>query len=94
MGMDIYLFMYNKDFGLCIMDYFKLTGMPSLIPRYALGNWWCRDKVYTSEEVLELCNNFERNNIPLSVFLFDKDWHIRNVDNYKDLETGYTLNRN
>lgn len=94
MGMDIYLFMYNKDFGLCIMDYFKLTGMPSLIPRYALGNWWCRDKVYTSEEVLELCNNFERNNIPLSVFLFDKDWHIRNVDNYKDLETGYTFNRN
>lgn len=92
-NVDIYLFMYNKDFGLCVTDYFKLTGMPSLIPRYALGNWWCRDKVYTSDDVMELANNFEKNNIPLSVFLFDKDWHIRNSGAYRDLETGYTFNR-
>lgn len=91
-GIDIYLFMYNKDFGLCIPDYFKLTGMPALIPRYALGNWWCRDKPYTSDEVVQLCDNFEKNNIPLSVFLFDKDWHIRTTGPYRDLETGYTFN--
>ncbi len=89
---DIYLFMYNKDFGMCITDYFKLTGMPSLIPRYALGNWWCRDIPYTSSDVLELVNNFEKNNIPLSVFLFDKDWHIRNTDSNKNLESGFTFN--
>lgn len=89
---DIYLFMYNKDFGMCVTDYFKLTGMPSLIPRYALGNWWCRDLPYTSDQVLELANNFEKNDIPLSVFLFDKDWHIRDTDTYKDIETGFTFN--
>lgn len=93
LGIDIYLFMYNKDFGLCITDYFKLTGMPSLIPRYALGNWWCRDKPYTTTEIVELSNNFEKNDIPLSVFLFDKDWHIRTTGPYKDLETGYTFNK-
>lgn len=93
LGIDIYLFMYNKDFGLCITDYFKLTGMPSLIPRYALGNWWCRDKPYTTAEIVELSNNFEKNDIPLSVFLFDKDWHIRTTGPYKDLETGYTFNK-
>jgi len=94
LGVDIYLFLYNKDFGLCATDYFKLTGMPSLIPRYALGNWWSRDKAYTSDEVLDLVNRFEKYNIPLSVFLFDKDWHIRTTGPYKDLETGYTFNKN
>lgn len=93
-SIDIYLFLYNKDFGMCVTDYFKLTGMPSLIPRYALGNWWCRDKPYTSDDVIELVDMFEKNNIPLSVFLFDKDWHIRTTGPYKDLNTGYTFNKN
>lgn len=91
---DIYLFMYNKDFGLCVNDYFRLTGLPSLIPRYALGNWWCRDLPYTNDEVLELVGEFEKRDIPLSVFLFDKDWHIRTIGPYKDLDTGYTFNKN
>ncbi len=91
-GIDLYLFVYNKDFGLCVSDYFKLTGMPSLLPRYALGNWWSRDMAYTSEEVLGLIENFKEHDIPLSVFLFDKDWHIRTTGPYKDLETGFTFN--
>lgn len=91
---DIYLFMYNKDFGMCVNDYFKLTGMPSLIPRYALGNWWSRDKAYTTDNILALIQKFEKENIPLSVILFDKDWHIRTTGPYKDLETGFTFNKN
>ena len=27
---DIYLFIYGKDFGMCLMDYYKLTSMPPL----------------------------------------------------------------
>ena len=37
---DLYVFMYRRDFGLCLRDYFMLTGFPELIPRYALGIWW------------------------------------------------------
>ena len=37
---DTYLFMYNKDFEEALKDYYKITGYPALIPRYALGNWW------------------------------------------------------
>ena len=33
---DIYVFMYYKDFDKALLDYFHLTGMPALIPRYAL----------------------------------------------------------
>ncbi len=74
---DIYVFVYGKDFGYCIQDYFKLTGMPAFIPRYALGNWWCRNLPYTQDEILNLSNKFSESNIPLSVLLLDKDWHYR-----------------
>ena len=91
---DIYVFAYNKDFGLVVQDYFKLTGLPALIPRYALGNWWSRDYPYTQEEVQKLVANFQRYDIPISVFLFDKDWHLRDTEDKKGLETGFTFNNN
>lgn len=93
-NLDIYLFIYNKDFGYCMSDYFKLTGMPSLIPRYALGNWWCRDKDYHDYEVLDIVNNFHKSRIPLSIFLLDKQWHINDYGKYKNLDTGFTFNNN
>ena len=60
---DIYVFLYDKDFGLVVQDYFTLTGLPALIPRYALGNWWCRDLPYTTDEVLKLVHEFEKRTI-------------------------------
>lgn len=74
---DIYLFMYEKDFGFCLQDYFKLTGMPAFIPRYALGNWWCRNLPYTQDEIKKISGKFTDNDMPLSVMLLDKDWHFR-----------------
>ncbi len=91
-NVDIYVFMYNKDFGLCVQDYFKLTGMPSLIPRYALGNWWCRDLPYKDTDIEALMQNFESHNIPLSVLLLDKDWHIRNYGEYTNIDSNYKFN--
>ena len=92
-GIDIYLFMYGNDFNLALKDYFKLTGMPPMIPRYALGNWWCRDLTYNEEDILAVVNSFEKREIPLSVFLLDKDWHIRTSEDKKVLDTGYTFNK-
>ena len=70
---DLYLFIYGKDFGLCLKDYFTLTGNPPLIPRYALGNWWSREYNYNDNEVMELINKFEMKNIPISIFMLS-DW--------------------
>ena len=92
-AIDVYVFAYNNDFGMCVQDYFKLTGMPSLIPRYALGNWWSRDKAYTTENIEALMDKFEKKDIPLSVILLDKDWHIRKGAEGKDITTGFTFNR-
>ena len=91
-NLDIYLFMYNRDFGYALKDYFTLTGMPSLLPRYALGNWWSRDKEYSDQDVLNIVNEFKKSNIPLSIFMLDKSWHITSFDKYKDLESGFTFN--
>ena len=88
---DVYLFMYGKDFGLCLNDFFKLTCNPPLIPRYALGNWWSRDIGYNENEVYELIEKFRRNNIPLSIFLLDNEWN-RGSSNYPEIKVGYTFN--
>ncbi len=91
-GIDIYLFCYNKDFDLCLKDYFALTGKPALIPRYALGNWWSRNITYNDEELKQLVDNFSSKEIPLSVLLLDKDWHKRTYFKDKHLMTGFTWN--
>lgn len=89
---DIYVFMYDRDFRQALTDYFKLTGSPSFIPRYALGIWWSRNCEYSDKNIPELVRNFERKRIPLSIMLFDNDWHYRNVATYKGLKSGFTFN--
>jgi alpha-glucosidase (family GH31 glycosyl hydrolase) len=92
-GVDIYLFMYNEDFNLCLNDYFKLTGYPPIIPRFALGNWWSRNNDYNDTSLKELVDNFLKYEIPLSVILLDKDWHVRTYKDKNHLKTGFTFNK-
>ncbi|MBQ8892371.1 MAG: DUF5110 domain-containing protein [Bacilli bacterium] len=87
---DIYLFAYSNDFNEVIKDYFTLTGYPEIIPRYSLGNWWSRDIPYSDEHIISLLNKFKYNNIPISVFLLDKDWSYKNVNLSKT--SGFTFN--
>lgn len=85
---DTYLFMYRRDFGLCLKDYFTLTGYPMMIPRYSLGIWWNKDEIYTFEDTKNLLANFSRNKIPLSVLLLGNNWHTKTDLN----KTGFTFN--
>ena len=91
---DVYVFMYDRDFKQALFDYFKMTGSPAMIPRYALGNWWCRNITYDDNSTTELLKKFEKKKIPFAVMLFDHDWHYRNVGDYLGLKTGYTFNFN
>lgn len=84
---DTYVFMYRKDFGFCLRDYFKLTGKAPLIPRYALGNWWNKNIAYTSQDIEKITNEFKYNDIPLSVLLLNDDWHIK----HEGTNTGFTF---
>ncbi len=91
-SIDIYLFMYLKDFALCLKDYYGITGYPALVPRYALGNWWSRNIAYDDDSLKELVTNFEEKKIPLSVLLLDRDWHLNTYDN-KTMDSGFTWNQ-
>lgn len=90
---DVYLFMYGVDFDNALKDYFYLSGMPALIPRFALGNWWSRNNTYDDEQVAELVDNFDYYDIPLSLLLLDKDWHVRAHAGKTHLKTGFTWNK-
>ena len=75
-GIDIYLFVYLNDYEKCIKDYYDITGYPSLVPRYALGNWWNKNDDYNDYTLNELLDNFRNNRIPLSVMMLNNSWHI------------------
>ena len=72
---DVYLFVYNNDLGLCLQDYFNLTGYPPMIPRYALGSWWYKNDPYNMYDIDDLIKKFNDNHIPISVFLLGNKWH-------------------
>ena len=89
---DLYLFIYGKDFGSCLADFFYLTGNPPLIPRYALGNWWSKEEKYSSKDVNSLIEKFTRHNIPLSVFMLDSGW-ANNDNHYPNIKDGFSFNK-
>ena len=90
---DTYVFMYRKDFGLALKDYYKITGAAPLIPRFALGVWWNRDMPYSFYDTKELLKSFNKHRVPLSILLLGNDWHIRNRNNPNILKTGYLFNK-
>ena len=89
---DIYLFAYRRDFGLCLKDYFTLTGYPPLLPRYALGIWWNKDQIYNFEDTKKLIKTFNKHEIPLAVLLLGEFWHKKDKNNYNLYKTGYDFN--
>jgi alpha-glucosidase (family GH31 glycosyl hydrolase) len=89
-GVDIYLFIYRKDFGKALQSYFELTGYPTLPPRYALGIWWNKSENYKDEDLKNLVENFKKREIPLSTILLSDTWKKRETN---DLAPNYEFNR-
>lgn len=85
---DIYVFMYKRDFGAALRDYFTLTGYPPLIPRYALGVWWNRNVEYNAKNIENLTYKFYKNKIPMSVLLLGDKWHRIN----NKMKSGLSFN--
>ena len=88
-NIDTYLFIYNKDFGFALRDYFNLTGHAPLIPRYALGNWWFKNEAYNIRDIQNIVNHFKKNDIPFSVLLLGEYERTRN----KDSLLSFSLNK-
>lgn len=91
-NLDTYVFLYKRDFGACLQDYFRLTGMPPMIPRYALGIWWNKNDLYSFEDTKKLIYQFNRNEIPVSVLLLGDNWHMKDMNRLTRYRTGFTFN--
>ena len=89
--LDTYVFMYRRDFGACLRDYFKLTGYPPLIPRYSLGVWWNRNIEYNQKDIEKLVYKFSKNRIPVSILLLGDKWHRKNPKMISGLSFDETL---
>ena len=93
-GQDLYFFGYGHDYTGAVQDYYRLTGVPGMLPAFALGNWWSRYHAYTDEEYLGLMDAFKAHDVPLSVGIVDMDWHLVKVGDKENGDgwTGYTWN--
>ena len=91
---DLYFFGYGHDYTQCVRDYYRLTGVPQLLPAFVFGNWWSRYHAYTAEEYIRLMDRFEEKDVPLSVAIVDMDWHLTRAGKgyFEDGWTGYTWN--
>ncbi len=98
---DSYFFGYGYAYLDAIKDYYRLTGIPPMLPGYALGNWWSRYYKYTQQEYLELMDRFKSENLPFTVAVIDMDWHIVKIPEssyerdprFINGWTGYTWNK-
>ena len=88
-SMDIYVFMYNKDFYYCLNDYFNLTGYPDMLPRYAIGIMITKNAIYDQYSLLRSIQKYEDHGIPISSYIL-KNWESNILyefnDNYKDID--------
>ena len=99
---DCYFWGYGFQYLDAVKDLYRLTGVPPMLPAYALGNWWSRYHDYTQEEYQDLILRFEKENVPFSVSVVDMDWHVVEIpEEYKNGEgqefengwTGYSWNK-
>ena len=98
---DCYFFGYGYDYIQAVQDLYRMTGMPPLLPAYALGNWWSRYHAYTQQEYSDLIQRFQNEDVPFTVSVVDMDWHIVKIpEEMKDEDpdfqsgwTGYTWNK-
>jgi hypothetical protein len=91
---DCYYFGYVRDYVSCIRDFYRLTGEPPMLPRYTLGNWWCRYYPYSAKEYLELFDRFKAEGLPFSVAMLDLYWHLTDIPaKYGRAWGGYTWDR-
>ena len=88
---DLYCFA-AKDHQRALELYYKITGAPPMVPRYALGNWWSRYNAYTQQEYLDLMDRFIERDIPFTVATIDMDWHwvdVKGKFGYKKMPDRY-----
>ncbi|WNY34008.1 hypothetical protein Q9Q99_19980 [Curtobacterium flaccumfaciens] len=61
---DVTVFAYGRDYDAAPCTYHAVSGPPSRMPRWALGNWWSRYHLYSDTSYLELLDRFADEHLP------------------------------
>ncbi len=93
-NIDIYVFAYGNLFYQCLVDYYKITGYPALVPRYSLGIWWYKDFNYNDYTLSSLLSSFQNKKVPISVIVLNNEWHINSEGKERNIKTGFTFDLN
>ncbi len=91
---DVYYVCCQHDYADTLADFYRISGAPPMLPRYALGNWWSRWWKYTEDSYNTLMDEYRQLDIPFTVGVLDMDWHLTKVDpKYGPGWTGFTWDR-
>jgi len=60
--------------------YRTLTGKATILPKWAMGFWQCRERYKTQDEVLNIVREFRKRKVPLDVII--QDWQYWKVDQW------------
>ena len=72
---DGYFFGYGTDYQEGLRDFYKITGNPPLLPKWAFGVWYSKYEPYSSSFYeTTLLPKFRAEKVPLDVLVVDTDW--------------------
>ncbi|MFO7870144.1 MAG: glycoside hydrolase family 31 protein [Kiritimatiellia bacterium] len=78
-GIDWYLFAYGTDYLGALKSLAAIGGRIPIPRRYVFGSWYSRWHPYTSNDYREIVDEYDRENYPLDVLVFDMDWHRKDA---------------
>ena len=75
-----YYFVYGESIDKIIHGYREITGKASMMPKWAMGLWQCRERYKTQDELLDVVKEFRKRKIPLDNIV--QDWFYWKEDQW------------
>lgn len=74
---DQYCFVYGNDYRAALSSLGAVSGNTPMTRKYIHGVWYCRYWNYTSQDYIDLLNEYKENDFPLDNMVFDMGWHTQ-----------------
>jgi len=75
-----YYFIKGNNLDEVIKGYRKITGKATMMPKWAMGFWQCRERYRTQEELISVVEEFRKRKIPLDNIV--QDWFYWEEDKW------------
>ena len=74
---DVYLFIYGNDYKAALKDLQKISGAVPMTRKYVHGAWYCRWWNYTSDDYMQIIQEYKDHDFPIDILVFDMGWHTQ-----------------